>query len=128
MKNVYLAKPTAVAIYGAGVWGHTKHALLQTAEDTFWKNLVGLPKCSSSYNCHIELKVPYISDQISLAPILLWHSIWRRDPADLTQQFLADCLALEHAQKIPWLLYSKNNLISLGLESIFKTPRTSQNI
>lgn len=100
VKMIYEAKSISVATYGAAVWGIVNTSILQRIEDSFLKRLVGVPQSCSSYNCHSELDVPYISDKISSAPNLLWHSIWKRESLKLTQEIVQDWLTLDGISKL----------------------------
>lgn len=92
IKKVYEAKTLSAASYGAAVWGISDISKLQLIEDGFLKNLISLPQSCSNYICHMELRVPYITDKIWIAPILMCYSVWRKETLSLTRAIINDSL------------------------------------
>lgn len=124
IKKIYKAKSLSIATYGAAVWGFSDATKLQSIEDSFLKRLICVPHSCSSYITHSELSAPYITDTIHIAPILLWHSVWRKETLTLTRHILTDFLNLHGVHQIKWLKYVETNLKAIGLPNLYKDPKS----
>lgn len=102
---LYRSKSITTACYGAAIWGRSNTTSLQIQENKFLKRLLSVPSSTPNYIVHRELFVPYISDLISMAGLILWHGIWTKEETKFTKDIILDCLALDNCRKIPWLEY-----------------------
>lgn len=117
MVDIYKARCVAIALYGAGVCGHTCSKILQQEENLFFKTPFKFTNSASIEITHQEVGLDYLSVWIAMHPLLLWRSIWAKDETKFTQTVIKDCLLLDKSLCIPWLKY----IIDL-YSDLFKLP------
>lgn len=117
--KVYNAKCIPMATYGCDIWGYKDVKGIQVVENDFLRKLLGVPVATPVYCLHEELGMGYISDQITVAPLLRWLRIWAHPSPNLNQLIILDCTALERALHIPWLKYIKEETKCLSCAELF---------
>lgn len=122
MLKIYQAKSLAIASYGSEIWGHTDIKPLQVAENKFLKRLLSVPQSLSNLVVHEELGVQYLSDSLSLRPIVFWLKCWLNPELTLTHSIIRECMGLEKMSHISWFTHLKESLAEIGRVELFHNP------
>lgn len=76
----------------------------------------------SSFVTHEELGLNFVEDQVNLAPLLLWISVWANESLRFNRSVIEDCMECMYGHKIPWIHYIKLVARSLNRMDIFDRP------
>ncbi|XP_061444037.1 3 beta-hydroxysteroid dehydrogenase type 7 isoform X1 [Rhineura floridana] len=85
MSKLYISKILPKIMYGCEIWGPSLRSALEPIQNTFFKQILGLPKGTPAAHMRIELKSPSLMARADLAFLRLWKKFSEANPSSLAK-------------------------------------------
>lgn len=123
--EIFKAQARGATLYGAERWGHCSTSDLVKLENSFMRQIIGLPRSTPLVSLRMDLGMRPIDEEIALRPLTFWHRVWVTPELSSYKAELKELLPMLNPRKIPWLSHIRDLFARLGKSDLWSTQELS---